>query len=217
MPPFPVPVFRRSDHVYHCPPIFGQLMVDAIRFFNGTPVHTLPPPQTFKGAGVYAIYCTAKAGIYQKFGNVINQLAYNIPIYVGKAVAGSRQSRNTSSTSTGSALYSRLAQHARSIELGAGLNPGDFYCRFAIFEDAAERMIAAVEAALIAETNPLWNSVIDGFGNHDPGKGRHAGRMPQWDCLHPGRPWAARLQPCEQTPNALKRRVSDYMVGLRVK
>jgi len=36
---------------------------------------------------------------------------------------------------------------------------------------------------------------MDGFGNHDPGKGRHQGKRPSWDTLHPGRPWAEKLQP----------------------
>ena len=37
-----------------------------------------------------------------------------------------------------------------------------------------------------------WTNIVDGFGNHDPGKGRHAGRRPLWDVLHPGRAWALR-------------------------
>jgi hypothetical protein len=37
------------------------------------------------------------------------------------------------------------------------------------FEGETQNMIAAVEAALIAEKTPLWNSVVDGFGNHAPG------------------------------------------------
>ena len=33
----------------------------------------------------------------------------------------------------------------------------------------------------------LWNSLVDGFGNHDPGAGRYKGLRPRWDVLHPGR------------------------------
>ena len=47
-------------------------------------------------------------------------------------------------------------------------------------------MIAAPEAAVIAEHTPLWNSVIDGLGNHDSGKKRVSEKRPQWDCLHSG-------------------------------
>ncbi|HFC1301041.1 TPA: hypothetical protein ACFB8A_001696 [Neisseria gonorrhoeae] len=46
--------FDRSKHIYHNE-AFVELVKDAIRFFHGTPVHTLPPPKQFKGAGVYAI------------------------------------------------------------------------------------------------------------------------------------------------------------------
>jgi hypothetical protein len=35
---------------------------------------------------------------------------------------------------------------------------------------------------------------VDGFGNHPVGKGRNAGQRPQWDILHPGRPWAKLLK-----------------------
>ena len=52
---------------------------------------------------------------------------------------------------------------------------------------------------------------IDGFGDHDPGKGRHSGKMPLWDCLHPGRAWAERLQPCAFTAEELDQRVREYL------
>ena len=58
------------------------------------------------------------------------------------------------------------------------------------------------EALLIAKFAPIWNKLIDGFGNHDPGKGRYKGARPKWDTLHPGRLWAskcaARLETAEQ-------------------
>jgi len=30
----------------------------------------------------------------------------------------------------------------------------------------------------------VWNVVIDGFGNHDPGAGRYNGERTRWDTLH---------------------------------
>ena len=51
--------FDRSEHVYKND-AFAELVKDAVRFFNGTPVHTLPPPESFLGTGVYAIYYTGK-------------------------------------------------------------------------------------------------------------------------------------------------------------
>jgi len=42
-----------------------------------------------------------------------------------------------------------------------------------ISEDSASSLISTVEAALIRYYKPIWNTQIDGFGNHDPGKGRY--------------------------------------------
>lgn len=47
--------------------------------------------------------------------------------------------------------------------------------------------------------HPLWNVAIDGFGNHDPGKGRYEQAKSDWDVIHPGRTWAAR---CNGIPKA---------------
>jgi hypothetical protein len=43
--------FDRSKHIYKND-AFVELVKDAVRFFNGTPVHTLPPPERFFGVGV---------------------------------------------------------------------------------------------------------------------------------------------------------------------
>ena len=59
MPPFQVHEFRREEHVY-INDAFSELLKDAVRFFHGTPVLSLPLAESFKGAGVYAIYCISK-------------------------------------------------------------------------------------------------------------------------------------------------------------
>ena len=206
--------FKREEHVY-VNNEFSELLKDAVRFFHGTPVLSLPLKCPFKGAGVYAIYCIAKTGLYKTFGERINRTSYSVPIYVGKAVpSGWRQSRILDDAA-GSALYSRLRQYSESIKNGKGLNLSDFVCRFAILEGDTANMIAALEAAIIAEHSPLWNSVIDGFGNHDPGKRRVTGKRPQWDCLHPGRPWAMRMSGEEFSVPELRRRVTDYLMGVK--
>ena len=81
-------------------------------------------------------------------------------------------------------------------------------CRFLSVDDI---WIPLTESLLIERFKPVWNRVLDGFGNHDPGKGRHRGRMPLWDCLHPGRAWAERLQPCAFTAEELEQRVREYL------
>lgn len=211
----PYTVFNREKHVY-ANEAFSEILKDAVRFFHGTPVQPLPPTEPFTGAGVYALYCIAREGLYSKYGLVVNREDYSVPIYVGKAVpAGWRQSRTIHGVSSDRPLYARLKDHHDSVSVAKNLNISDFACRFVIFEGVSTEMIAAVEAALIKKHNPLWNSVIDGFGNHDPGGKRLSGRVPQWDVLHPGREWASRMTGEKPSLSDLKRRVSDYMVGLR--
>jgi len=208
--------FDRTKHVYRNDD-FAELLKDAVRFFHGTPVFGLPPPETFFGSGVYALYYIGREGIYKKFGETINRVGYAVPIYIGKAVPpGWRQSRATSDdTGKSKSLSSRLAQHAKNIGEVKNLKTMDFACRFMIFEGEAQSMIPSVEAALISQHNPLWNSVVDGFGNHDPGKGRRAGRIPDWDALHPGRAWTSKITGERPDIKDLKRRITDYLVGLR--
>ena len=106
------------------------------------------------------------------------------------------------------ALYQQLAELAESIKTAQNLDIADFYCRFLVVDDI---WIPLAESMLIERFKPVWNRVLDGFGNHDPGKGRHQGMMSQWDCLHPGRAWAERLQPCVSTSKQLAERVENYL------
>lgn len=185
--------FDRSKHIYHNE-AFVELVKDAVRFFNGTPVHPLPPPERFLGTGVYALYYTGNNPLYTRYKE-LNRLVYDFPIYVGKAVPeGWRQSRiHDSDTTQSTALYRRLKEHSRSIKAGDGLCLADFSCRLVIFEKEGSDMIGSIEDTLIKLTQPLWNSCVDGFGNHDPGKGRYEQARSDWDVVHTGRAWANRL------------------------
>lgn len=80
-----------------------------------------------------------------------------------------------------------------------------------ILEDAASDMIGTVEAALIRYYKPVWNSCLDGFGNHDPGKGRYNQARSDWDILHPGRPWAIRCNGKGSTLSEVKRNIKNYL------
>ncbi|MEQ1662313.1 MAG: Eco29kI family restriction endonuclease [Thiobacillus sp.] len=186
--------FDRSKHVYRND-AFAELVKDAVRFFNGTPVHPLLPPESFLGTGVYALYYTGAHPLYKEYA-ALNRLSYGYPIYVGKAVPkGWRQARTSDSALNQSReLVSRLREHGRSISIGADLRLDDFMCRFVIFEAEGSDMINTVESALIKLNRPLslWNTAVDGFGNHDPGSGRYEQAKSDWDVLHPGRAWAAK-------------------------
>jgi hypothetical protein len=47
--------FDRKKYLYKSD-AFVELVKDAVRFLNGTPVHTTPLPEVFQGTGVYALY-----------------------------------------------------------------------------------------------------------------------------------------------------------------
>ncbi len=195
--------FDRTEHIYKND-AFIELVKDAVRFFNGTPVHTLPPPESFYGTGVYALYYTGNLALYKKY-NELNRLSYNYPIYVGKAVPkGWRQSRVSDNPEKQSKeLYNRLKEHNRSIVAGHGLNQDDFMCRFVIFENDGSDMIGTIEAALIKIHRPLWNVALDGFGNHTPGKGRFQQAKSDWDVIHPGRRWAEKCTGVHRPKNVI--------------
>ncbi len=67
------------------------------------------------------------------------------------------------------------------------------------------------ESLLIARFRPIWNVVLDGFGNHDPGKGRYNGARPLWDVLHPGRGWAKRCAARTETVEEIHGRIGEYL------
>jgi hypothetical protein len=90
----------------------------------------------------------------------------------------------------GLALFSRLADHAKSISCATNLDAGDFACRHLVVDEVWIRM---AERMLISWHQPVWNMVLDGFGNHDPGGRRATQYRSPWDVLHPGRPWAEKL------------------------
>jgi hypothetical protein len=209
--------FDRSEHVYKND-AFAELVKDAIRFFNGTPVHTLPPPESFLGTGVYAIYYTGKNPIYKKYAE-LNRLSYSYPIYVGKAVPkGWRQARVSDNLLVQSKeLFSRLREHSRNISIVQGLELQDFMCRFVIFEDASSDMISTIEAALIKLNMPLWNTAVDGFGNHDPGSGRYEQAKSEWDVIHPGRSWAEKCNGAHAEISAIRSKIQKHFKNIERK
>ena len=186
--------FDRGKHLY-TNDAFAELVKDAVRFFNGTPVHALPPQETFLGTGVYALYYIGRNPLYKQYAK-LNRLSYSYPIYVGKAVPkGWRQARvSDNSANQSHELFNRLREHSKNISVVSGLSVEEFTCRFAIFEKEGSDMISTIEAALIKLSRPLWNTAVDGFGNHDPGSGRYEQAKSDWDVIHQGRVWAERCK-----------------------
>ncbi len=163
---------------------------EAVGFFRQTPLHELPPV-SFNGTGVYALYYAGRFPLYTPLSDA-NRKATQYPIYVGKAVpTGWRLGRVRDSDEP--KLYARLREHARSIGRAENLELDAFWCRFMVLKGDTGDLIVPVEAELIRQYGPLWNTAIDGFGNHDPGSGRYDQSPSEWDTLHPGRAWVEKL------------------------
>lgn len=163
--------------------------------------------QSFIGVGIYAIYYVGSFEAYLPLAERNRGGAFKAPIYVGKAVpAGARKGGGVGATGSRS-LYLRLKEHADSIAAANNLDLNDFYCRFLVVDDI---WIPLGESLLIAKFAPVWNALIDGFGNHDPGAGRYNGLRPKWDVLHQGRGWAGKCAARKETPEQIAGEIVDY-------
>ncbi len=162
------------------------------------------PPERFKGAGVYALYYLGGFEPYKILTTANREDKWALPIYVGEAVPpGSRKGGYGLGADPGDVLWRRLWEHAKSIEQAENLNVKDFRCRYLVVDDI---WIPLGESLLIETFNPLWNRVLDGFGNHDPGRGRYSQARSAWDVVHPGRPWAYR---CAENPKKAEDHINE--------
>ncbi len=165
--------------------------------------------RSFDGAGIYAIYYTGDFAAYASLSKRNQGDRFEAPIYVGKAVPqGARKGGGGLEASSTKALFKRLGEHAESVR-ATKLSPVDFQCRYLVVDDI---WIPLGESLLIAKFAPIWNSIIDGFGNHDPGSGKYKGMRPRWDVLHPGRAWAKK---CAERPESAENIISEVKEYLR--
>lgn len=186
----------------------GASVAEALLTRAAVPISELP---SFRGAGIYVIYYVGAFGAYKPLADRNKAEKFEAPIYVGKAVpAGARKGGEFGSSAAHStALYKRLVEHRESIEASTNLKARDFFCRYLCVDDI---WIPLGESLIINKFKPVWNSIVDGFGNHDPGKGRYGGMRPRWDVIHPGRAWAAR---CAERPELAKDILNDIQEYLR--
>lgn len=162
-----------------------------------SPAHPLSGLKPFNGAGIYAIYYTGDFEAYKPLAAKNKDGKFEAPIYVGKAVPpGARKGNFGLDAEPGPALYKRLQEHAETVKAAENVRIEDFFCRFLVVDDI---WIPLGESLLIAKFAPIWNKLIDGFGNHNPGKGRYEGMRSKWDTLHPGRKWALRCAARSET------------------
>jgi hypothetical protein len=181
--------------------VFDPLAVEHIGVTLGVELvqqilHTLPPPTEFEGAGVYALYY---CGGHPAYADLVALDAgqWRYPVYIGKAVRKNAKQGFNPKPTTDKAIYSRLQDHASSIE-STDLKLGDFRCRYIVINDA---FIGLAESVLITLFRPPWNGM--GIGNKVVGKNRTAGTPSLWDALHPGR--GGRPAGAERYPAALKK------------
>lgn len=183
----------------------GASVAEALLSRKAYPLGSIPD---FAGAGIYAVYYTGPFQAYSALSEKNAGGKLVVPIYVGKAVpAGARKGGNKG-TASGKPLFARLKEHSESIIAATNLDIADFHCRFLVVDDI---WIPLGESLLIAHFSPIWNNLIDGFGNHDPGGGRYKGMRPRWDILHPGRAWAAKCALRPETAEQIAMEVEVYL------
>ena len=165
--------------------------------------------ERFNGAGVYSLYYMGDFPAYEPLART-NRGSLSAPIYVGKADAkGKRKGGFLEDAMAGTTLWKRLCDHAASIESAYNLDINDFMCRFLVVDDL---WISLGESLLISKHAPVWNALVDGFGNHNPGKGKLSGMRPRWDTLHPGRSWADQLPANPMTAEQISAEVLQYLI-----
>jgi hypothetical protein len=167
------------------------------------------PPDVFEGAGIYAIYYTGNFPAYKTIAIKNRDHRFETPIYVGKAVPkGARKGGLGVDAHTGDVLFKRLVEHAKSIQVTVNLKLDDFHCRYLVTDDI---WIPLGENLLIEMFKPLWNQLIDGFGNHDPGGGRYNQQRSPWDVIHPGRNWALKCRENVKTEEGILKSIKEFL------
>jgi hypothetical protein len=178
------------------------------RLLELTPAPLTNVPKTI-GPGVYAIYYAGDHELYEP----ISSRECAQPIYVGKAVPqGGRKGTVDASRET-AALWERLLEHKYSLDEAKDLDPSDFFVRFLV---AVEVFVPLTERVMIQQLKPVWNLIVDGFGNHDPGAGRRNQARPPWDELHPGRWWSHPYhmsKPSKFSRDESAERVRNFLAG----
>lgn len=161
------------------------------------------------GAGVYVIYYDGDFASYDPISVANQNGKWLAPLYVGKAIPkGGRKGGLAHDAKPGKDLKKRLKEHADSIQDAKNLDLDHFWCRFLVVEDI---WIPLGENLMISRFAPIWNTTIDGFGNHTPGAGRFNQKRSRWDVLHPGRTWAAKCKPRPESATVIKNEVEEHL------
>jgi hypothetical protein len=153
------------------------------------PLIPLTEVSKYPGAGIYVIYYHGDHPLYESLSKSNQASPGSAAIYVGKAInPGGRHGGSMQPSRAATPLTGRLREHRDSINAASNLDVEHFTVRWLWVEPL---WIPVGESLVISALEPVWNRVVEGFGNHDPGAGRRAGLVSAWDTIHPGRKWAA--------------------------
>lgn len=189
---------------------YENLGASIARALDERPIVPLTSLEAFDGAGIYALYYTGDHPAYHPLALANQAEPGSWPIYVGKAEAENARKGDPDQANKplGPKLFSRIRKHRISIEAAENLDLEDFQVRALT---VAPTWIPLAESVAIRLHRPVWNVIVEGLGNHDPGAGRYQGMRPIWDTLHPGREWAPRLKPRAETPAEIEQRALDFL------
>ncbi|WP_409467136.1 Eco29kI family restriction endonuclease [Amycolatopsis sp. GA6-003] len=137
------------------------------------------------GAGIYALYYAGLSELYVP----VTSSALPVPIYVGRAAGPSGDIR------------SKVKCHRIDIESCENLSVDEFQVRYLPVE---EIWAHGALRLMVGDHRPLWNVAVTGFGARDPGRERRRQSRPNWDVLHPGRTWAAKMAAGRRTAKELR-------------
>jgi hypothetical protein len=190
-PPPGIPKHVTSEPLAAYDPLDLKTLAESmVRVVLEQPIHPLGSLEPFEGSGIYVIYYTGRFKPYRPIAEQNRNDKWERPIYVGEATRkGGRKGGVLAEGPPGRAIYERLGNHADSIRSVSTLRVEDFWCRYLVLKDF---FIPLCESLLIDRYKPIWNRLVEGFGNKDVDVSRRATQArSMWDVLHPGRAIAA--------------------------
>lgn len=181
------------------PLTYDNLMAGLVMHFETQAKERLDSVAGVEGPGIYSLFYSGNFHVYEPVS------CSERPIYVGKAVPpGSRKGSRVDESIP--MLQRRIREHSKSIGQADNLEISDFSCRYL---SVVPVWITLAERFLIDHYKPVWNLCLDGFGDHDPGRGRRNSQRSWWDTLHPGRNWAVGLGDSKK-PEDAEKKVAEF-------
>lgn len=160
-------------------PKFREIKNEFFDLFSTEPLNV--DPQDFEGSGVYALFYVGDHPLYEEVVNC----AHEYPVYVGKT------SPSYHKTNVDYALQYRIKKHYESVGYVKNLDVADLRHKYLVVHPSMKDIVPALESVLIAKYQPIWNTVMKGFGSTNPSAGRKLHTKSVWDIIHEGRPYAA--------------------------